>query len=285
MKIIINFFSSVFQLSRAWEYYGSIVFVTCVGLALSNVERPSLIFVALIANLLAVAFSFMFNDIEDAEDDILDPHKAKRNPITASLIKPKAAYVVCLLTAAVSIILYAFLGLLPFIFGLASIILSFCYSWKPVRLKSKPIIDVLAHGLQLGTLQFLSAASIKLLPLFSAAWLSFLIFALSAIADINNEVRDYKTDQAVGLRNTLSIINLRSWGHYVPFFWLGPVSIILLFMLSKISTIGQIFSLIVAIVAIGVYITSSSHNRKEVFFYTRSQQLGTIWGVVFILCR
>lgn len=285
MKIDTKFLNAVFQLSRIWEYYGSVVFVTCLGLALSQVESPSQIAAALLANFLAVAFSFMFNDIEDADDDALDLHKVKRNPVAASLMKPKTAYFICILTVASSVALYSFLGLLPLTFGVVSLILSFCYSWKPIRLKSKPVIDVVAHGLQLGTMQFLAAVSIKSAPLYLVAWLSILIFVLSAIADINNEVRDYQTDQAAGLHNTLSIIDLKSWGSYVPFLWLGPISIILLFMLYRLSIIGQVLTLIVAVAAIIVYLSSSPLNRTEVFFYTRSQQLGTLWGMLFILFR
>src|SRR5690606_41448835 len=35
------------------------------------------------ANILAVAYAFMINDIEDAPDDALDPARAAKNPITS----------------------------------------------------------------------------------------------------------------------------------------------------------------------------------------------------------
>lgn len=156
-------------------------------------------------NFLAVCFSFMINDIEDAPDDSLNPDKINRNPISAGRLSRKRALVATYIVAVISLLFYAQLGLLPFVFGLITLLLGWLYSWKPVRLKNIPIIDVLSHCLMLGGLLFLTAyftfvpyEGIKL------TWLLPFLFisSFSAYGELSNELRDYTYDLKAGLKHT-----------------------------------------------------------------------------------
>jgi len=48
--------------------------------------------VVFLANLCLTAFGYMFNDLEDAEDDYHDVEKRKRNPIASGEITRKQSY-------------------------------------------------------------------------------------------------------------------------------------------------------------------------------------------------
>ena len=57
----------------------------------------------------------------------------------------------------ISALLYALLGAIPFIIGVISLIVGFLYSWRRVRIKSMPFIDLIIHCMMLAGFQFLPA--------------------------------------------------------------------------------------------------------------------------------
>src|SRR5690554_2151846 len=90
--------TGLLQLSRWQEHVPFVVPLTLMGalLALKAVTDGQGVDLRLLAvtaaNILAVAYAFMINDIEDAPDDALDPDRAKRNPVTSGMISIKAGY-------------------------------------------------------------------------------------------------------------------------------------------------------------------------------------------------
>ena len=46
-----------------------------------------------LSNLLLTAFTYTFNDVEDAEDDYFDANKRKRNPVTRQELTKKQGYI------------------------------------------------------------------------------------------------------------------------------------------------------------------------------------------------
>ncbi len=274
---------TLLELTRWKEYYGSVAFVTGLGIAFSELKDLTSVATVYVANFLAVAFSFIFNELEDWNDDRFDPRR-KGKPLPAVLIGSKTGYLFCAVVASASSALFALVGYWPFVFGFGSILLSFFYSWKRVRLKAQPIADLVSHGLQLGTLQFLAAATIGMKVSFATlVSIAFLIFFMSGIADLNNEIRDYVPDRKAGLRNTLSIFDLRTSAAFIQYLWLLPLGAILAIGSFRMSGRGQTLIAAVAITAIVLYLTTPKHKRRELFFYVRSQQLGAAWGLCFIL--
>ena len=73
------------RLTRWKEYVPFVIPLTILGALLAarpnNILLDWRLIVVTAANILAVAYAFMINDIEDAPDDARDPDRAARNPI------------------------------------------------------------------------------------------------------------------------------------------------------------------------------------------------------------
>lgn len=194
------------QLSRWKEYVPFVVPLTILGALLAahpNDETLNWRLIAVIfANILAVAYAFMINDIEDAPDDARDPDRAARNPITSGRIGVKAGYTACRLVAAATLILYAVGGWWVLLIGMATLLLSHLYSWRPVRLKAWPVTDILSHSLMLSGLLLLAGYFLyDSSP--GVVWFVALGATLfSVYGQLYNQLRDYDMDKAAGLHNT-----------------------------------------------------------------------------------
>ena len=143
------------KLTRFNEYVYFVVITTFLGVSAANGSSDWRLLILLPANWLAVGFAFMINDIEDAPDDALSIKKINRNPISSGLITPKTARILTFSVSILSAVLFSFLGLWPFLFGLISLLLSYLYSYRGVRLKTIAFFDILAHSLMLAGLQYL----------------------------------------------------------------------------------------------------------------------------------
>lgn len=159
------------------------------------------------ANILSNSFAFMFNDIEDAEDDARDPKKINRNPISAGRLSRKEGIKAAKVVLTASALLYFVSGFLPFITGLITLVLSHFYSWKKFRLKSMPLVDIISHVLMLGTLLVYSGFTVYSDNL-SAIWMVGMAVALfSTYGQLFNQYRDLEADKKAGLHNTASLMS------------------------------------------------------------------------------
>ena len=86
--------SVIFALTRFNEYVIFVIVTTLLGAMIQETPIDWRLLLVLVANWLAVGFAFMFNDIEDAEDDACDPAKANRNPVSARRISLHRAYLI-----------------------------------------------------------------------------------------------------------------------------------------------------------------------------------------------
>lgn len=201
----------IVELTRWKEHVFYVLPLTLLGVLLGTSDSGAVIDwkvpLVLFANILANAFAFMFNDIEDAVDDARDPKKKLRNPISAGKITRsegvKAAKIVLILSA----VLYALSGFLPLLTGIMILVLSHLYSWKSLRLKSLPLVDIISHVLMLGSL-LLYAGFTVYSDNISAIWLVGMAVALfSAYGQLYNQYRDYANDKLAGLNNTASLLS------------------------------------------------------------------------------
>lgn len=154
------------------------------------------------ANILAVTYAFMINDIEDSHDDLASPEGALRNAVSSGAISPGLGWVASALVFASSLILYALAGGMTLLLGSTILAISHFYSWRRIRLKSVFLVDVLSHALMLGGLLMLTGFFAYGT---SPGWGWSLILAItffSAYGQLYNQVRDYHADRAVGLRTT-----------------------------------------------------------------------------------
>lgn len=165
--------------------------------------------VVTIANVLAMVFAFMINDVVDAPDDALDPIKTKSNIISQGILGTSEANIISSVIFLLSAILFYFGGLYSFIAGLSTLILSYLYSARPARLKARPIVDVLSHVLMLSALLMLSGYLIYDTSPSSAWWVILAVTFASAYGQFYNQVDDFETDKLAGLNNTAMLLGKR----------------------------------------------------------------------------
>ena len=199
--------TGLWRLSRFKDYAGSVIFTTGLGIAAAGGVWSWKLLLVLAANLLAVGFAFMYNDLEDAPDDALDAKKVKRNPVTAGLISSREAGVASWLVAGLALLLFAPLGVTVMLMGALCIALGFLYSYRPWRLKGIAVIDVVSHALMLSSLQ-LMCGYFAFADVLNTAYIAPLLSmtAASAYGQLFNQVRDYEVDREAGLRNTAALL-------------------------------------------------------------------------------
>lgn len=173
---------------------------------LNDVALDWRLLAVVIANILAMAFAFMINDVEDAPDDALDPRKRERNIIASGLLTNQEGYIYTALVFVISLALYAVGGWWSFGVGGITLSLSYLYSAHPFRLKARPITDVVAHALMLSGLLVMSGLfTYSRTP--GEAWLVIIAATLfSAYGQFYNQVDDYEVDKAAGLKNTVVLL-------------------------------------------------------------------------------
>ncbi|MBZ0310654.1 MAG: UbiA family prenyltransferase [Anaerolineae bacterium] len=206
--------NAILKLSRWHEFIPFTLPLTLVGGLLAarfddSVQLDERLLYVLIANFLAMSYAFMINDIEDSEDDKLNPERGAKNAVSAGEISKSAAWAAALAAAVIALALYALAGHGALISGLLILMISHFYSWKPVRLKALPVVDILSHVMMLSTLLMLAAYFIYAdTP--GKAWPMIISVTLfSAYGQLYNQIRDYEEDRAAGLKNTASFLGKR----------------------------------------------------------------------------
>ncbi len=201
------------QLSRWQEFLPFVLPLTLLGALLgaaaAAVPLDARLLAVLVGNFLVVAYAFMLNDIEDAPDDARDPARAPQNPIASGLLAAHSAYRVVAVVALATLACYAIAGERALWVGAFTLALAHGYSWRPLRLKKWPLVDVLAHVLMLSALLWLAAYWLYAWALAEAVWLLAAATLLSAYGQLYNQLRDAATDRAAGLRNTTWLLGER----------------------------------------------------------------------------
>lgn len=201
---------AIVALMRLREIVPFVVVTTLLGANIGGARPGVRLLVVLLGNLAAVAFAFMINDVEDAPDDALTPAKARRNPISAGRLSPRAGYRAGLAAAVGALALYAGLGAWPLALGALCLVLGLLYSWRRVRLKAMPVADLISHVLMLSALQFLCAYTA-----FQPSGLPWLapclaVVAISMYGELHNELRDLDGDRQAGVNHTTALIGPRA---------------------------------------------------------------------------
>ncbi len=155
------------------------------------------------ANLCLTAFGYMYNDLEDADDDYHDVEKRKRNPISSGEISQRQSYLFNLFLLSAGLYLFKLISLNVFFLGIIFAFVGFVYSWKTLRLKSRPILDLVSHVIFLGGLQFLTTyAAFRPLDLFVVPFL-LIVVPISMMNEVLHELQDYEVDKDTKITNTV----------------------------------------------------------------------------------
>lgn len=180
----------------------------------------------LAANALAVTFAFMVNDLADAPDDARDPARAARNAVASGALTARTGWAASGAVAGAALALYAALPAPAALTGGVTLLLGLLYSWRPVRLKARPIADMIAHLLMLSALLVLAGYLA-----FDAApgrvwWVVAAAGLISAYGQLYNQVRDDAQDRAAGLRNTTALLGT-AWARIAMRACLGAAGMLL----------------------------------------------------------
>ena len=190
--------------------YFPILIVTAI--IASHLKLTTFVGIAVIVNLFATISGYLINDIEDREDDVNSPGKRFINPFGYKIWNTLSGYVSLISIGLATLILsYFFNGLMPGLIILSNLLIGYLYSWKNLRLKSMPIIDILSHTYFLGV-----STMIYFVFLPNAAWnlkttlLILTVFFASAHSDLDNEYRDFDDDEKAGIRNSASYLGKKA---------------------------------------------------------------------------
>jgi len=182
--------------------------LTVLGVVTAGAPINAVAALVFVANWCAIAFAFMVNSIADADDDRSTPEKYRANPVSMQTLSATAAGCAAGMVAAISLVLFASLGARATCAGVGCILLGVFYSWRRVRLKSIPFIDVLSHALMLGVLPYWAAMWACAPRARPAWWLSLLIAGTSAYGQLYNQVRDVDDDRRAGLRTSAMLLGV-----------------------------------------------------------------------------
>lgn len=202
--------SGILRLTRWREHVPFTIPLTLAGGLLASEALQSAVdwrlFAVIIANILAMSFAFMINDVEDAPDDALNPKKKMHNVISSGVLSRREGWIVTWLTCGISLVLYGISGMWTLILGGVMLVLCYLYSAHPFRLKARPLTDVVSHALMLSGLLIMTGyfaydADPQL------AWFVFIAAILvSAYGQFYNQIDDFEVDKEAGLKNTVVLL-------------------------------------------------------------------------------
>lgn len=163
-------------------------------------------------------FAFAINDRFDAPFDAQEPDKARRNFFTRYLGErwqqtaphTRAHDLILLIMFCVLAGIYGGFGWRGVLAGLAGFAAAWAYSAPPLRLKTRPFLDLFTHAAFVETFPYLAAiwlAGAPLLPFDVFAWI---VLALASIsAQLEQQARDYAVDSRFE-RNFTTVIGLQA---------------------------------------------------------------------------
>ena len=245
---------AVIRLSRWREHVPFTIPLTVIGGLLAVEPAASQVdwrlFAVLAANVLAMSFAFMLNNIEDAPDDALDQNKRQQNVISSGALSRREGAILSAMTFICALALYAASGGLALLIGVATLALSYLYSAHPFRFKARPITDVVSHALMLSGL-LIAAGFFTFGREPREVWLIIAAASLfSAYGQFYNQVADYEVDKEAGLKNTAVLLGKG------PTSALGHLSILMAFVCMLAAIVAGLFpAWLGTILIIGVVIT------------------------------
>ena len=201
---------AIIRLSRWREHVPFTIPLTIFGglLALEPAAQSVdwRLFAVLAANVLAMSFAFMLNNIEDAPDDALDPRKKRQNVVSNGQLSRREGIALTIATSVLALALYGASGAFALIIGGITLALCYLYSAHPFRLKARPLTDVVSHALMLsGLLVAVGYFTYGRDP--REVWLVIAAASLfSAYGQFYNQVVDYEVDKEAGLKNTAVLL-------------------------------------------------------------------------------
>ncbi|NOG82310.1 MAG: hypothetical protein EX341_17400 [Candidatus Scalindua sp. SCAELEC01] len=201
----------ILSLARLHVYMPICFFSTMVGLDIANISHSFMSLMTIgFANTFALIATFVFNDAEDAPEDMLA--RSQKNVIALGKVSKGTAYLIAALAGTISLSIAMSAGLVVCLIILTILVTTFLYSWRDVRLKAMPFWDVFTHVI-VGGLMFLSSAWSSQRGVIWEKHLLFvcLIFSLGTVlALLSHQLYDYEDDLNAKVKTTVVVIGKKS---------------------------------------------------------------------------
>jgi len=171
-----------------------------------------------------------------------NPRGVFHNPIARGEIDKKSGVLVSILAAIVGFTVYFFAFHFEALALLASMLfLGTIYSAKPIRLKERPPLDVLSHGVFGGFLPFLIGGLVNGELSQEALFLSVVLFNISVMYELVQETVDYEYDRNTGVKTFATVFGKQKIKMFLPLF--VPFNL-LLAVLSNLGILGFSFLIV-----------------------------------------
>ena len=200
--ILMNPYLKLLRL-EGWAYsYMAIIGLVISGGLIQPVWKILIFMTAIFAYL---GFCFAINQSSDVEEDKLN--KCQKNPVATGELSKKNALIFTAAVAALGVALSAYFGARMFLFYGSFMLMGFFYSWPPIRLKSRFLIDSLSHGLFFGVGLFLMPFIAFGATLSQTSYgIAIAIFYHSLTRQLQNHIWDYEGDKKANLRTTACVL-------------------------------------------------------------------------------
>jgi len=124
-------------------FFGSALLIYQNGIDLFGVTKLLISFLAI--SLLSSSV-YILNDLSDIEKDRLHPIK-KFRPLARGKVSKNEAALLFLVIFSLSLVLLNYINYKNLIIGLIMLLNNLLYSFKPIRIKDVPILDILSAGI------------------------------------------------------------------------------------------------------------------------------------------
>lgn len=215
-----------------------------------------------ISSTFILSFIFAINNVLDTEEDSASP--LKENFITKGVISKESAVTF----SSLIVVLGFFLAFLSFQFKvlliLPLVVLGFLYSIKPIRLKERPPLDVISHGLVGGALLFLVGTSLNTRLNWDLILISLIFFNISVMFTFWNMILDYKYDKKSGLKTSALILGKKR--SKILLFFFVPINFVLAIISSLNILTSIIFLIFTLYFSLEIY-RKEDPNKLTMFFF------------------
>ena len=220
------------------------------------------IFLFFIIYVLLLAFGFSVNNFFDIKED------REKGEKTDLLVQNKKNFLFSILPGILALLFSIYFGLKIFLFVLIAGLIGFFYSSPPLRMKSKPFLDLISHGLFGGALIFLFPVLIfsPKLTLFHYL-IALSVFCLSIIAEMRNHLEDYQSDLKSGLKTTVCVLGYKNSEIFLKYFSLFfPLILLPVFITFKAPFLLWLF-LILTVIFLFLFLFKKNYLIKNPYHY------------------
>lgn len=150
-----------------------------------------------ISTFFILAFTFAINNYYDIDTDKENPRRAALNALASGTISKRAGMIYLLLFILIPLVVSLVYSWMVFVFCSLLIVWMWMYSAPPLRLKSRPGVDILWHFIVFFALVLWGsylAGSVSLISILLAVSLG----VFGCFAQIDNHIHDYQFDKASG---------------------------------------------------------------------------------------